>query len=177
MDPLRPGSVFAELLDSVYQDRPIRIVETGCMRDLSTLSEFSDGWSTLHIARWVKRHPDCTFDSVDLSIAAIELAHTALEAEGLAKYCNFHLQDSIKYLSSQTWADFCFLDSCDGLEHGREEFRLAISAGASLVVLDDYETKGALACKDAVGFGWTVTHQGRYSILRRGSVGRFAVPE
>jgi hypothetical protein len=167
MNLIPPAVAFRGFLDSVYTDRPIRIVETGCMRDLSTTSEYSDGWSTLAIARWVKEHPESTFDSVDLSIGAIELAHTALEAEGLAKYCNFHLQDSLRYLGSLTWADFCFLDSSDGLEHGLQEFRLAASIGAGIIVLDDYETKGALACKEAKQLGWSVTHEGRYSVLRR----------
>lgn len=165
---IQPGIVFAGLLDSVYEGRPIRIVETGCMRDLSTTSETSDGWSTLYIARWVKEHPDCIFDSVDLNIGAIELAHTALEAEGLAKYCNFHLQDSIKYLSSQTWIDIAYLDSCDGLEHGLAEFRLAASTGASLIILDDFSTKAATAVAEARKLGWHGdVAANRYSVLRR----------
>jgi hypothetical protein len=167
MNQTPPGAAFRGFLDSVYHDRPIRIVETGCMRDLSTISEQCDGWSTLWIARWMKAHSDCTFDSVDLSIGAIELAHSALEAEGLAKYCNFHLQDSLKYLSGQTWIDMAFLDSCDGLQRGCDEFRAAVSAGAELIIMDDYETKAAWACKEAKTLGWDVTHEGRYSILRR----------
>ena len=168
MTLIPPGTVFAELLDSVYQDRPIRIVETGCMRDLSTTSEHSDGWSTLWIARWVRKHAGCTFDSVDLNINAIELAHTALEAEGLAQYCEFHLQDSLKYLGSQSWLDVAYLDSCDGLEHGKEEFRLAASAGASLIIMDDFSTKAALAVAEAKKLGWDGSvAANRYSVLRR----------
>lgn len=163
-----PGSVFAELLDSVYKGQSIRIVETGCMRDLSMVSEFSDGWSTLYISRWVKTHPDCKFSSVDLDANAIELCHTALEAENLAQYCDLRTQDSLKYLASQSWIDVAYLDSCDGLAHGLEEFRLAASAGASLIIMDDFSTKACWAVKESREMGWsTGVAANRYSILRR----------
>lgn len=162
-----PGTIFAQLLDSIYECKPIRIVETGCMRDLGVTAEYSDGWSTIWISRWVRVHSDCVFCSVDLSANAIELAHTALEAEGLAKYCEFHCQDSLLYLSKQTWIDMAFLDSSDGLEHGLQEFRLAASAGARLIVMDDFQTKGAAAVKEAKSLGWETSHAGRYSVLRR----------
>jgi hypothetical protein len=163
-----PGLVFAELLDSAYQGKPIRIVETGCVRDLSTTSEISDGWSTIYIARWVKKHPNCKFSSVDLDANAIDLCHTALEAENLAQYCDLRTQDSLKYLASQSWIDIAYLDSCDGLAHGLEEFRLAASAGASLIIMDDFSTKAATAVNKAREMGWsTGVAANRYSILRR----------
>lgn len=165
-DIIQPGTLFAGFLDSVYDGRKIRIVETGCMRDLSMVSEYSDGWSTLAIARWCKTH-NASFHSVDLNIGAIELAHSALEAEGLSQFCEFHCQDSLKYLAAQTWIDFAFLDSCDGLAHGAEEFRLAASAGAKLIVLDDIPTKGAWAVKQARDLGWDVSFSDRYGALRR----------
>jgi hypothetical protein len=164
---LVPGKLFHGFLDSIYEGRPLRIIETGCMRDLAVASEYGDGWSTLWISRWVKEHSNSTFDSVDLDGGAIELAHAALEAEGLAKYCTFHCQDSLLFLGRQTWADMCFLDSCDGLEHGLAEFRLAASLGCRLIVLDDYSTKGAKAVKEARELGWDVSFQDRYSVLRR----------
>lgn len=162
-----PGIFFYKYLESLYEGKPLKLIETGCMRDLSLDSEFSDGWSTLYIARWVKNHPECDFHSVDLSANSIELAHTALEAEGLAKFCTFHLQDSIKFLGNQTWIDFAFLDSSDGLEHGLQEFRLAVSAGASLIMMDDIQTKAAWAVKEARKFGWDVSYASRYAVLRR----------
>ncbi len=168
MFPLqKPGLLFENFLDSVYIGRPIKIVETGCMRDLALSAEWGDGWSTLYIARWVAKHPECSFHTVDLSPNSIELAHSALEAEGLAKYCTFHLQDSLKFLGQETWIDFAFLDSCDGLQHGLDEFRLAASAGASLIVMDDLQTKAAWAVKEARELGWNVSFEGRYSVIRR----------
>lgn len=137
------------------------------MRDLGTLSEWSDGWSTLYISRWVAKHSECEFHTVDLDSNAVELAHMALDAENLAKYCTFHIQDSLRFLSTQTWIDFAFLDSCDGLQHGLEEFRLAMSAGARLIVMDDYQTKSIWAVKEAKRLGWEFTQEDRYSILRR----------
>jgi hypothetical protein len=165
--PIPPGKHFATFLDSIYQGKSLKIIETGCMRDLATNAEYGDGWSTLAIARWVREHPDCTFNSVDLSINSIELAHAALEAEGLAKYCTFHCQDSLFFLSRQTWADMCFLDSCDGLAHGVDEFRLAASLGSQLIVMDDMATKGLWAVKEAKELGWDVTFADRYAVMRR----------
>lgn len=166
-----PGAILQVVLEELYatdtMTENMNIVETGCMRDTSPLSEFSDGWSTLYIARWVKDHPHCTFDSVDLDANATELAHTALEDEGLAKFCTFHTQDSIKYLTSLTWIDFALLDSCDGLQHGLDEFKLAASAGASVVVMDDYQTKAAWAVRQAQLMGWSFQQIERYSILKR----------
>jgi len=137
------------------------------MRDLALSAEYGDGWSTVYIARWVKAHPESDFHTVDLSSNSIELAHAALEAENLSKYCTFHLQDSIKFLSNLTWCDFAFLDSCDGLQHGLDEFRLAVSAGAKLIVMDDFSTKAAWAVKSAKELGWDVSFADRYSVLRR----------
>lgn len=164
---LAPGNHFETFLNSIYDGKPLKIVETGCMRDLALSAEWGDGWSTLYIARWVSKHPGCEFHTVDLSANSIDLAHAALEAEGLAQYCAFHLQDSIKFLNAQTWIDFAFLDSCDGLQHGLDEFRLAASAGTRLIVMDDYQTKAALAVKEAKNLGWNVSFADRYSVFRR----------
>ncbi len=162
-----PGMLFHKFLDSVYEGKPLKILETGCMRDLALSAEWGDGWSTLRIAQWVSKHADCDFHTVDLSANSIDLAHAALEAEGVAKFCTFHLQDSIKFLNAQTWIDFAFLDSCDGLQHGLDEFRLAMSAGAKMIVMDDYQTKAAWAIKEAQKLGWTYEQVERYSVLRR----------
>ena len=164
-----PGIVFYKYLDSIYENKPLKIIETGCMRDLTPNSEFSDGWSTLYIARWIKNHKGCEFHSVDLDINALDLAHLALEVEGLAQYCEFHCQDSIKYLSNITWADFIFLDSCDGLQHGLDEFRLAASTGARIILMDDYQTKAAWAVAEGKKLGWDVQQVNRYSIFQRKS--------
>lgn len=162
-----PGTNFESFLDSIYEGKSLKIIETGCMRDLTYRSEFDDGWSTLYIARWVAKHPECEFHSVDLNINSVDIGHAALEAEGLAKYCNFHVQDSIRYLGQLTWVDFAFLDSCDGLQHGLDEFRLALSAGAKLIVMDDYQTKAAWAVAEGKKLGWNVEQVSRYSVFRR----------
>ena len=163
------GKCFPVLLDNLYKGTPLRCIETGTMRDLSVNAECGDGWSTLYIARWMKIHPDCRFDSVDLDINASELAQMALEAEGLRQCCIFHTQDSLKYLAAQTHADFCFLDSCDGLEHGLAEFKEADRLGAKLIVMDDYDAKAQLAVEYARNIlGWQAKHWNRrYTILQR----------
>lgn len=165
--PIPPGQLFEQFLDSVYTGVPIKIFETGTMRDLAVDAEYGDGWSTLYIARWIKKHPGSSFESCDLNINAIELAHLALESEGLADCCTFRCQDSLKFLSNISWADFIFLDSCDGLDHGIQEFRLAASTGARLIVMDDYSSKALKAVKEARELGWQVSFAGRYSLLRR----------
>lgn len=162
-----PGMLFFKFLDSIYEGKPLKLVETGCFRDLAVSAEWGDGWSTLRIAQWVEKHPGCDFHSVDLSANSIDLAHAALEAEGVSKYCTFHLQDSIKFLNSMTWVDFAFLDSCDGLQHGLDEFRLAVSAGAKMIVMDDFQTKAVLAVREAQKLGWDYEQIDRYSVLRR----------
>src|SRR5712664_2840307 len=105
-----PGMVLQGVLDEMYQGKPLLIVETGTMRDDNMLAEFTDGWSTLYIARWVAEHStegptDSEFHSVDLNSYAIEIAHRMLEEDNLARFCTFHLQDSQKFLSNLTWAD------------------------------------------------------------------------
>lgn len=164
---LPPGTLFAKYLDEVYAGKPVKVYETGTMRDLAVSAEWGDGWSTLYIARWIKEHPGSTFDSVDLNINAIDLAHAALEAEGISDCCTFHCQDSLKFLSKINWADLIFLDSCDGLQHGLEEFRLAASTGAKIILMDDYTSKAVWAVKEAKELGWTVEFANRYSVLRR----------
>lgn len=167
MDLFAPGTLFEKWLDEVYTGKPIKVYETGCMRDLACSAEFGDGWSTLYISRWIKNHPGSTFDSVDLNINAIELAHAALEADGLADCCTFHCQDSLKFLSKINWADLIFLDSCDGLQHGLDEFRLAASTGAKIILLDDYQSKAIWAVNESKKMGWAFEQVDRYSVLRR----------
>ena len=161
-----PGVLFEQFLNSVYEGKPIKIVETGCMRDLALGAEYGDGWSTLYIARWVKQHPDCEFHTVDLNENSLDMAKMALEAEGLSQYCHFHQMDSMEFLG-MNYYDFAFLDSCDGLPHGLGEFWAAQSGGAKLIVMDDFETKAKMAVRDAVAQGWKYEQTGRYSVLRR----------
>lgn len=161
-----PGTLFAQFLDSVYEGKPIKIVETGCMRDLALGSEYGDGWSTLYIARWVANHSDCEFHSADMNPDSLDIARMALEAEGLSQFCQFHQMDSIKFLKAHNY-DFVFLDSCDGLQHGLHEFWEAQGGGAKLIVMDDFETKAKLAVADAIVQGWKYEQNGRYSVLRR----------
>lgn len=162
-----PGVLFDQFLNSIYCGKSIKIVETGCMRDLAVKSEYGDGWSTLYIARWVKKHPECWFQTVDINPNAIDLAKLALESEGLSKYCVFFQEDSLEFLKKSQFIDFAFLDSCDGLQHALHEFYAAADAGAKLIVMDDFETKAKTAVSVAQQLGWTYEQNGRYSVLRR----------
>jgi hypothetical protein len=131
----------------------LRVIETGV----------SD---TLDIASWVSDHEDTTFDTADLNSNAQEENHNLLEDYDHAVFCTFHTQDHKKYLNDLKWVDIAFLGP-DSLQDGLEEFQLAASAGASTIVIRNYQTAAASAVKQAKRFGWTVTYKGDYAIISR----------
>ena len=129
----------------------LRIVETG-------------NKDTAEITRWCSKNSNITFDTADLNGVEQERLHSIFEQEDIAKYCVFHTQDHKKYLSGLSWIDIAFL-SPDNLQEGLEEFHLAASAGAYSIIIRDYQTKAALAVKQAKRFGWAVEYSNDYCIL------------
>lgn len=148
-------NIVADILDSIYppDSRPLKIVETGCKHSRD-------------VAKWVAKHPECSFDSVDLDGRLQEATHAELECDGTAKYCTFHSVDTSKYLSDLTWIDCAFLHSAD-LQKGIEEFSLAVSGGANLIVFVDYQQRAAAAVRKAKALGWKFTSREPYCILKR----------
>jgi hypothetical protein len=141
-----------EILDSLKSAR-LTIVETGCA-------------NTREIARWVSQHPESEFTNIDLNFPVQMALHRELESDHTARYCTFLTQDHTRYLSTRTWADCVFLHPTD-LQTGVIEFLLAVSTGAQLIVITDYQSRGALAVKRAKEFGWEFESSGDLNILRR----------
>jgi hypothetical protein len=115
---------------------------------------------------WVRQHPECSFESVDLDGKLQEATHLELECDGTAKFCTFHTQETTHFLSRLTWLDAAFLHSID-LQKGIEEFSLAVSGGAKLIVFVDYQQRAALAVRKARALGWDFISQEPYCVLRR----------
>jgi hypothetical protein len=141
-----------ELLCSLNNSR-LSIIETGCTY-------------TRTIARWVKAHPESTFVCVDLNFGLLLETHKELEQESSARYCTFLSQEHEKWLNKTTWLDAAFLNP-DDLQAGLRELNLAMSAGARLIVIADYQSRGAWAIKRAKELGWEFESAGDLNILRR----------
>lgn len=140
-----------DVLESLGQPS-LSIVETGCVH-------------TTDIAEWVRLHSG-SFTCVDMNIGDLIEAHNHLERRGLAKHCTFLSQDHNKWLAKTTWLDVAFLKPTD-LQAGVEEFTLAASAGAKVIVLSDYQTRASFAIRQAREFGWEYESSENLNILRR----------
>ena len=122
----------------------------------------------LHDAtEYARNRPQCELASVGLDFFRLAGAHKYLELLHATPFCTFHLQDPLKFLQGQTWIDAAFLNTRNGLNYAVEEFRLAASAGATLIVMTDYQSTSALAVTEAKKLGWTYITHDRYYILRR----------
>lgn len=141
-----------EILESLGESR-LKIVETGCFNSRS-------------IARWVSENPESDFINVDLDFTLQLATHKELETDGTARFCRFLTQDHTKYLSNRTWVDVIFLNPPD-LQNGLTEFLLAVSTGARIIVINDYQAKAALAIRRAKDLGWQYENAGPLNILRR----------
>ena len=141
-----------EILNSLDKAYP-SIVETGCVH-------------TIEIADWVSKHEGADFTNIDLDFPLQLATHKDLEVNHTARYCTFLTQDHGKYLSTRTWVDICFLNPPD-LQAGVVEFLLAVSTGAKLIVMSDYQSRSALAVKRAKEIGWEFESSGNLNILKR----------
>jgi hypothetical protein len=141
-----------DILSSLNDDR-LKIIETGCV-------------ATRSITRWVSNHSESEFVNVDLDFPLQLATHKELECDGIARHCTFLNQDHGKYLSTRTWADVIFLNPPD-LQSGVMEFLLAVSTGARLIVMNDYQARSALAIKRAREIGWEYESSGMQNILKR----------
>lgn len=149
-------STVSAILDgvrSVHSLPILKIVETG-VRD------------TVDIAVWCAKNPTATFVTVDLDAVRQQADHKILEELDSAFAYTYRTQDHKKFLIELSWIDVAFL-SPDNLDQGLEEFQLAISAGAAVVVMRDYQSKAFLAVKQAKRLGWGAHYTGDYSIMIR----------
>jgi hypothetical protein len=123
--------------------------------------------ATQTVARWISQtSPSSCFYSVGMNGAAQEKQHRVLEALDLSVYCTFRTVMASKYLNDLSWIDLAILHP-DDLAEGVEQFSLSMSAGASVVLIRDYQHAGAKAVERAKKLGWHVNYEGDYSILER----------
>lgn len=167
------GQRLADLLDEAFavfpeKERIFIVAETGCIRSIDPPVEDSDGWSSLHIARWVAAHPGTKFHSFELHPDNIIKAGRLMGESGVASDVEFHQGDSVDGLKELSNIDFAYLDTSDDLTHGLAEFQVAEEKGARMITMDDRETKCLAAIAYAKESGrWTVDESGRTMVMRR----------
>lgn len=147
-----PVGDISKILNSLGPKR-LKIIETGCV-------------NSREIARWVSKHTDSIYGCADLDSKIQFDKHKELEQDGTARYCTFLTQDHNQFLSNRSWSDVAFLHAPD-LQSGLTEFLLAISTGARVIVMTDYQSRAALAIKRAKEIGWIYESVGDLNILRR----------
>lgn len=164
-----PGVVLYQIVETISQGLPLKIIETGCLRDTQIKSWFDDGWSTYYFARWVKDHPGSDLTTIELNPDNIKTCKNFLAEKNLSEYVSFHVADSLDALL-QDWGrvDIFFLDSCDGLEHGLKEFKAALTHKPQLIIMDDLLTKGQLAVEYAEEIGIRSFPENRYTLFYTG---------
>jgi Methyltransferase domain len=162
-----PGVYLYKICDAVSQGRPLRIVETGCLRNTDPSAIIQDGWSTFYFSKWGKNHPGSSFDSVELDPKSISLCGQFLKQHELSEHVRFWNFDSMSLL--ETWdqpVDVFFLDSCDGLDHGLAEFKAALEFRPCTIIMDDYDTKARLADEYAKSIGIPSQRMDRYTVFQ-----------
>ena len=166
------GRRLQDLLDEAYalfpKNRTFIIAETGCIRSIDPPVEDSDGWSSLHIARWVAAHPDTKFHSIELHPDNIVKAGRLMGESNVAAGVEFHQGESVDELGKLDLIDFAYLDTSDDLAHGLAEFKVAEAKGALMITMDDRDTKCLAAIAYAKESGrWGVDDSGRTVVMRR----------
>ena len=138
------------LLDE-KKGRPLNIVETGTLRN--SANKIGDGWSTLYMAEWAKKH-NSHLTSVDIDPKAIDVARKVLAERGLLKNVDLLRADSVSVIEAlKPPIDFVYLDSA-GNDITEESIANALNLveyqavsdkldSPALVVIDDcYEVEG-----------------------------------
>jgi len=139
--------------DPIYQSllakfqRPVNILEIGVARDLSYPARDSDGWSSLFFAQHVKEFGGHV-DFVDASFDSIINCQALTEG---FKNLSYHVSDGIRFLETiYKEYDIINLDAGDDPELTKTMYDLAKKMKPSLIILDDFHTKGSLIPKDEV---------------------------
>jgi predicted O-methyltransferase YrrM len=167
---MTPGETVVAILDKFWrqEQRPLVIVETGCLRAVNPDSEAGDGWSTLRIVEWLGDSSKGHLWSVDIDPQHLEVAINVLRERSLLDgRVTFMCEESVDALNNMHHIDFAYLDTSDGLNHGLAEFQAAEASGARVIVMDDIATKAALAINYAVDHGWKCTLEDRLAVMRR----------
>lgn len=98
-----------EILEQTY-DRPITIVETGCIRNVTEESKFGDGWSTLNWEYYAKKTGSKVY-VVDIDENHLNQSKKIVPP---SEYVEYTRDDSVNYLAHFPGKiDLLFLDSFD----------------------------------------------------------------
>jgi predicted O-methyltransferase YrrM len=155
------------------------LVETGTARGGLARTK-AEGASTVVFGLWAKRH-GARLHSVDIEPSSIEQARTAVQETELADVVDFHLGDSVAFLTTfDQPVDFLYLDSFDWhhepeiqqacQEHHLKEFEAIQSRlhDDSVVLIDDCGVegggKGRLVIEKMLRSGWK-TLRSEYQVL------------
>jgi hypothetical protein len=149
---LQRGASFKKIfgfLDSI--DRPLIIVETGCVRNTSAVAMTGEGQSTLLFDRYLNCRDDGSKGySVDVDASAVGLSRSLVSGK-----MQIHQGDSVNYLKTlsgelaadQLQIDLLYLDSYDvdytywfasAAHHLKELLAASVAVSSkTLVVIDD----------------------------------------
>ena len=130
--------IFQEVLNNFIK-KPISILEIGSLRDLQN-GRAGDGWSTFHFAEYVKNYGG-EITVCDIDKGALDSCKMAIDP--FYNQINFHHGDGLTYLKSfsNKRYDLIHLDGSDNPNDMLAEYE---NAKASLILCDDFSTKGIL---------------------------------
>lgn len=163
--PIMPRGLYLyKIAEEIYKDgAPLRIVETGCLRDTRPSAWVSDGWSTWYLSKFASTHPNVTVTTIESDAMSRAICKEFL-AEQKLPMPTFLAGNSEDFLAA-TPADFYFLDSCNGLDHGLLEFQLALAHKPKVIVMDDPSTKALTALTFANQAGIANQQMGQYLVF------------
>jgi predicted O-methyltransferase YrrM len=167
-----PGIALYRILEGLHREKPgpIRIVETGCVRDSNPTSMMSDGWSTFYFAKWVAEHPGSSLATIDIDQINIDHCKLFLKRFGLEKNPTFITGDSVETLNSWSHGhiDVLYLDSSDDQNHGLEEFKAGYyrNPKPKVIIMDDFVSKAAKAVEFASRHGIPFGSIERYTFFK-----------
>lgn len=167
IDTGRATSFAAALntLRGTFPDRPVVIVETGCVRSLEDDFRMGDGWSTYH---WLGfcRDTGSTLYSVDVDPHAIRQATRLREIHFPGESIDFRLVqgDSVGVLAGlQTAIHLLYLDSYDFCGDEANVARChAHNLAEAVAALPKMDPRGFVLIDDV--FDWTWTGKGQRTI-------------
>lgn len=105
----------------------------------------------LNLAAWTAEH-DGKLDIVSLDIAVIETLHTEFEKYNYTPITSFHCQDAMKFLLNTVFSPLVYIDAPDA-QTGATLFRLAVSAGAQVVLFGNFGMQAGQAVREARNIG------------------------
>lgn len=146
----------------------LNIVETGTVRKISNVYQRFDGYSTIHIANWIKKSGKAhKFYSVDLQTTVCQ---NYLHQNKLLDYVNLIKLDSITFLQSIDFpVHIVYLDSANDADHILNEY-LSIKDKViknGYILVDDVNLASRELFKGDKLVPYLKVHQVKFSLLNR----------